>query len=355
MDFGVREVCNVVLKAIDAIPANKSITGKAIAKGEPVMYFDTLKVSTMTGAVSTVYATGGQGNPRLLAWDSDKEITFNMEDALISPESFALLAGGVSENNEDSYIGTGTLTAGSVDLSAAGTPVLPAGTIADTDVVSVKAVVTAVGTGTNSVGDILPATFVGATSVVTVTGGTDETVEITIVYRDSSKFIKVHKKEILTVSGSGATASELIYKDADFPVFAFKVDDHGNIQGGAITITTTSGSDAITGISIGDGERFLIDYYTEQYSANTITVEANRFAGFYKLEADTLWRRESDGQDVTAQFVIPKLKIKSNFELTMEATGDPSTFSFEADAFKVDENGKSVMFKLDILDEDINA
>jgi hypothetical protein len=73
------------------------------------------------------------------------------------------------------------------------------------------------------------------------------------------------------------------------------------------------------------------------------------------MEADTLWRQESDGQDVTAQFIIPKLKIKSNFELGMEASGDPSTFSFEADAFKVNVDNKQVMFQVDILGEDINA
>lgn len=33
------------------------------------MYFDTLKTSSMEGAATTVYAQGGRGNARLVAWD----------------------------------------------------------------------------------------------------------------------------------------------------------------------------------------------------------------------------------------------------------------------------------------------
>lgn len=63
--FGVREIANVVLKA----KAEMEIGTTKFKAGEPVLYFDTLKTSTVEGAATTVYATGGRGNARLVSWD----------------------------------------------------------------------------------------------------------------------------------------------------------------------------------------------------------------------------------------------------------------------------------------------
>jgi hypothetical protein len=57
------------------------------------MYFDTLKTSSLEGQSSTVYAQGGRGNPRLVAWEGERTVTFIMEDALISPEGLSILTG----------------------------------------------------------------------------------------------------------------------------------------------------------------------------------------------------------------------------------------------------------------------
>ena len=89
MKFGVREICDVVLKA----KANQKIGNKIFYKNEPVIYFDTLKTSSMEGAATTVYAQGGRGNSRLMAWEGERTVTFTMEDALISPAGFMILSG----------------------------------------------------------------------------------------------------------------------------------------------------------------------------------------------------------------------------------------------------------------------
>ena len=89
MKFGVREICDVVLKA----KAAQKIGNKVFYKNEPVIYFDSLKTSTMEGAATTVYAQGGRGNTRLVAWEGERTVTFTMEDALISPEGFMILSG----------------------------------------------------------------------------------------------------------------------------------------------------------------------------------------------------------------------------------------------------------------------
>lgn len=38
-------------------------------KGQPVLYIDSAKTSTLEGASTTVYAQGGKGNANLIAWE----------------------------------------------------------------------------------------------------------------------------------------------------------------------------------------------------------------------------------------------------------------------------------------------
>lgn len=89
MKYGIREICDVVLKAKTDI----TVGNKEFSKGEPVIYFDSLKTSTMEGAATTVYAQGGRGNARLIAWEGERTVTFTMEDALISEMGLAVLTG----------------------------------------------------------------------------------------------------------------------------------------------------------------------------------------------------------------------------------------------------------------------
>ena len=101
MKFGAREICNVVLKA----KAAQKVGNKIFYKNEPVIYFDTLKTSSMEGAATTVYAQGGRGNARLVAWEGERTVTFTMEDALISPAGFMILSGaGLIEASENKTI-----------------------------------------------------------------------------------------------------------------------------------------------------------------------------------------------------------------------------------------------------------
>ena len=89
MKFGVREICNVVFRA----KSNVKIGNKTFQTGQPVLYIDSAKTSTLEGAATTVYATGGRGNTRLIAWEGEKTLTFTVEDALISPLGLSILSG----------------------------------------------------------------------------------------------------------------------------------------------------------------------------------------------------------------------------------------------------------------------
>lgn len=89
MKFGVREICDVVFKA----KATTRIGNREFVQGQPVLYIDTAKTSTLEGSGTTVYAQGGKGNARLMAWEGERALTFTVEDALLSPIGFAILSG----------------------------------------------------------------------------------------------------------------------------------------------------------------------------------------------------------------------------------------------------------------------
>lgn len=82
--YGIKEVADVTFYETD-----KS-TGEPT---KPVLYLDTLKVSTIEQTAESADARGGKGNAALITWDYGKEITVNLEDALYSAKSLALMFG----------------------------------------------------------------------------------------------------------------------------------------------------------------------------------------------------------------------------------------------------------------------
>ena len=100
MKFGVREICDVVFKA----KADTKIGTQEFKKGQPVLYIDSAKTSTIEGAATTVYAQGGRGNARLIAWEGEKTLTFTVEDALLSPIGFSILSGAGLLKNETNTV-----------------------------------------------------------------------------------------------------------------------------------------------------------------------------------------------------------------------------------------------------------
>ena len=95
MKFGVREICDVVFKA----KSDGKIGSMSVKEGQPVLYIDSAKTSTLEGAATSVYAQGGRGNARLISWEGEKTLTFTVEDALLSPIGFSILSGAGLLNN----------------------------------------------------------------------------------------------------------------------------------------------------------------------------------------------------------------------------------------------------------------
>lgn len=84
--YGIREVADVVFYSINRIGDEEFYV--------PVLYFDTLKVSTLDKSVNVVNAKGGTGNSKILSWSFDKDIKLKLEDALFSQTSLDMFLNG---------------------------------------------------------------------------------------------------------------------------------------------------------------------------------------------------------------------------------------------------------------------
>lgn len=275
MKYGVREICDVVLKR-----KSPGYFGKLyLDKGAPVMYFDTMKTSSLEGQATTVYAQGGKGNPRLVAWEGDRTVTFTMEDALISPQSFSILSG-----------------AGLIDASV-DSPIY----VHTTQQVAVK--------GGKIKLDNIPASDAPGAEMYIMCMTEDGSIDSTRVP------MKIPDK---SVNREMAVATV-------FAAWAEKYNaDHSSIANFVNQEAPVANN----------GDIFYVDYYVKATaSVKQIDIEAGKFGGSYYLEASTLFRNQADGEDYPAEFVIPNCKVQSNFTFTMAPTGDPSTFTFTMDAF----------------------
>ena len=313
MKFGVREICDVVLKAKTA----QKIGDKVFYKNEPVLYFDTLKTSTMEGAATTVYAQGGRGNSRLVAWEGERTVTFTMEDALISPEGFMILSGAglvkasetkpiyqhVTETVDGSKI---TVDSGTMTVRVSNKPYLPVR-----------------GEGTIGIdGDYAYVMLVKNGEIV------------------SEPYIPNHEE-----------LTEIEDPDTKEKYYLLSIIPHENFN----TVETDQYDidNAFEDLTLFDSA--IVDYYVERKGkASQIEISADKFGGNYYLEASTLFRDQS-GVDMPAEFIIPNCKIQSNFTFTMASSGDPSTFTFTMDAFpdytRFDKS-KKVLAAIQIIETD---
>lgn len=277
MKFGVREIANVVFKAT----SNGKIGTMDVVAGQPVLYIDSAKTSTLEGAATTVYAQGGRGNTRLIAWEGEKTLTFTVEDALISPIGFAILSGaGLIDNSTKQYN----------------------------------------------------------------------------YHMTSYAEVDTNKKINLTARANAVKAVALSSKA---PLFVLEATEDGSLTGKMYSVTAEPDGYVLT-TNAPAGTKVLVDYYVVKNSADVkeLQIDAENFAGYYYVEADTLFRRQSDGADLPANITLPKVKIQSNFTFTMASTGDPSTFTFTMDAFpgytKFDKT-REVLCVIQVVNESANA
>lgn len=122
------------------------------------------------------------------------------------------------------------------------------------------------------------------------------------------------------------------------PIFIVVTEDDGSLTGTKIspvsvgsdgksfTFTDTTGAYADKTVVV------AADFYVirEQSNAIELQIDAENFAGYYYVEADTLFRRQDNGKDMPAIITLPNVKIQSNFTFTMASSGDPSELRLAA-------------------------
>lgn len=222
--YGIKEVCDFTMYIAEE-------TDGVITPGAPVLYLDTLKVSSVESTADNTSARGGKGNPELVTWDYNKSITVNIEDALFSAKSMAVMFGSVTQN--------------------------------------------------------------GAA----------------VVNNSATTILKTLRKSQITLGADGE----------------FTYEANGQ------TLTGNNGSywkqEADGSVVAGTSTSF--DFVTFQAGASDvfeINISAKTFPGTYYCTGDT-YARDELGADSDFQLIIPKAKVTSDVTLSMEAEGDPSTFS----------------------------
>ena len=306
MKFGVREIANVVFKA----KSQQKIGPYTFEQGQPVLYIDSAKTSTVEGAATTVYAQGGRGNARLIAWEGEKTLTVTVEDALLSPISFSMLSGAgllkakVADNKKVHFHQTSMAVVGTdgvIDLRDA----------------------------LNS-GEEICATAPVYVMIIDETGDlTGETL-----------------KEVAIGTYSGTTP-------------AFAAATSGCVALKTKSPTTGEGQEQTTTVD-GAGSTVMVDYYVIKDAAKVseLQIDVENFAGYYYVEADTLFRVKEKGYDLPANLTFPNVKIQSNFTFSMASSGDPSTFTFTMDAmpgYTYFDKTRKVLCAIQIVDDAVNG
>ena len=310
MKFGVREICDVTFKTTAAgQKVGKTVFEKA---GMPAFSIDTAKTSSLEQATTTVYAQGGKGYNRLIAWEGEKTMTFTVEDALISPMGLAVLSGA------------GLIEADSKNVAHVH--------------VTLDAVLDDNGVATVTLADLQEETGLADSTSFDICDSEAVPVYATVIDGSGAGVEFISKS--LTVGGGEASAT------------------HQN------ALTVTSEKPATFTVDSGlvaqyKNKTVKLDFYLIMASGVTeVDIKPNDFGGFFYVEAQTLYRREDTGLDMAAEIILPKVKVQSGFTFSMAASGDPSTFTFTMDAFPgytMFDRTKKVMCVMQIIGSDQTA
>lgn len=282
--YGIKEVADVTFYKIKPDGT----------QGDPVLYLDTLKVSTIEQTAESVDARGGKGNPKLVTWDYGKEITVSIEDALFSAKSMAIM------------FGNGVATPKS------------AGTVSRTIMARV------IDAATDYIDYIMVDLYNSTTG--------------------SSERVKVDMKETTTARANMILFSAAVTRGLNVRQIT---GEDGAVLGTA-SDTATMGLEQInTAIASKGGQKVLINY-TVPASKSEIVISGDTFPGTYYVQGDTYARSDVDGSDQFFQFIIPKAKMTSENTITLEAEGDPAVFNMNLTVLRPEDGDMMKLVQYDL-------
>lgn len=273
--------------------------------GKPVLFLDTLKVSTIEQTAETADARGGKGNPKLITWDYGKEITVNIEDALFSPKSMAIMLG-------DGQVAQG----GGAFIRK--TAVIRMGKASDGKIKMLNDYVVA---------DVYDA-------------------------NEGSKRVKLYLGgEATAPMGEVKINGQLLFSDGTNNAVLY--DEDGTVLDEAFTESDLKAL-YTTGFTVPvsknlDGHKFMFTYWVKA-TTKTITVSGDSFPGTYYIQGDTYSRSDVTGKDQFFQFIIPKAKMTAENTITLEAEGDPATFSMNLTVLRPESGEMMKLVQYDLED-----
>lgn len=290
--YGIKEVADVTMYEInpDGTP------------GKPVLYLDTLKVSTIEQTAEQVDARGGKGNPKLVTWDYGKEITVSIEDALFSPKSMSIM------------LGDGTVAQGKGDY------IMKTATIRMADTVEgyTKSAVNYV------VADIYDANEGSKRAKLYI--GSETVAPVGMVALDN--------QILFSITGS---TSKLYDEDGTVLDDAFTASD-------LKALYSTGQADSNSAYS---GHKFMFTYWVKA-TTKRITISGDSFPGTYYIQGDTYARSDVTGKDQFFQFIIPKAKMTAEQTITLEAEGDPSVFNMNLTVLRPEDGDMMKLVQYDL-------
>jgi hypothetical protein len=386
--YGIKEVSDVVFYSINEIGDEVFYT--------PVLFLDTLKVSTLEKSAQKVSAQGGKGNKKLITWNYGKEITLNLEDALFSPASMSMIWGGLLESKLSKY--TSAIVKcnmankyGTLHYSIKAYP-SPALTDEEWEIIFEVAEENNLDSGSGNQnatkykknGDIIesyvaenrnsliykyfkrkwatetekamPQSIIDAIikkidSLDKV--GTIETDihELEVIDRMEKCIVKdrkgleistkKQKENLLRYYKDDKTSSYTIFYDAKTMLPLLQVNDAGKVLG-----WDGDKDDDNDGI-LEETDKFRIKIGTVYYKwtrtvkykeseddgilGRTLVIDAETFPDDYKIVGETYIREQKTGKDQRYQFVIHRANVSSDTSVTLQADGDPTTFSMQID------------------------
>lgn len=413
--YGIKEVADVIFYSINSIGDEEYYT--------PVLYLDTLKVSTLEKNAEKVTANGGYGNKKLIAWNFGKEITLNLEDALFSPASMSLMWGGQLEAKFSKY--TSAITKiniankyGKLHYSIKAYP-SPALTDEEWEVIyqacdkeGVSLVITEdtpPAQGRFVVQDyVKDSEYVEENrtllrkayyqrnfdqifdeaqkdDVLTPWSHSEERINIAIpdciivqlismlntidkigtietaihdvevidrmekcIVRDKCGLTintSEQKKNLLKYYKNEQDESYVIYYDAKTMLPLLNINEDGIIEGWDNNLNNfTPGNNESFPSETGDfklriGTRYLKWSRTVKRKSGTddgilgktLVINTDTFPNVYKIVGETYIREQKTGKDQRYQFTINRAQVSSDTNITLEAEGDPTTFSMSVD------------------------
>ena len=273
--YGIKEVADVTFYGINS---NGTV-------GRPVLYLDTLKVSTIEQTAEQADARGGKGNPKLITWDYGKEINVTLEDALFSAKSMAIMFGNGGTNKVTDLRKTFVISV-LQDLTSS----------------ECQTMIGVSGLKTLYNQKKISGFIVDGEDIYCEMGGNNRA--------------KVSQYTVVTEKGVKLTASE--------------------------TVTAKA------------GEKMFVTF-NYQVVGQKVEVSANTFPGTYYITGDTYARSSVSGEDEFFQFIIKKAKVTSENTITLEAEGDPSTFSMNLTVLRPDDGSAMMeLIKYDLADKAVS-